>query len=246
MLAVEGLCAGYGDLQLLWDVDLEVRDGEWVSLIGSVGAGKTTLLHTVVGLLPARRGTIRLGGEDVTSAPPQQRVASGLSLVPEGRRLFAGMTVLENLRMGAHTTRDRAAVRARLERVYDLFPRLAERRRQQVGTLSGGEQQMCAVGRALMSDPRMLIVDELSLGLAPVAVDALLDALVAVRTAGTTLLVVEQDVATALSHADRGYVLRQGRIVRTGTGADLLADADLQREYLGLVPTAAGDDGHDG
>jgi branched-chain amino acid transport system ATP-binding protein len=237
MLAVEGLCAGYGDLQLLWDVDLEVRDGEWVSLIGSVGAGKTTLLHTIVGLLPARRGTIRLGGEDVTMMPAERRVPLGMSLVPEGRRLFTGMTVVENLRMGAHTTRDRAAVAARVERMYHLFPRLGERRGQQVGTLSGGEQQMCAIARALMSEPRLLIVDELSLGLAPVVVDTLLEALVSVCEQGTTLLVVEQDVETALSYADRGYVLRQGRIVRSGSGSQLLADPDLQREYLGIVST---------
>ena len=247
MLAVEGLSAARGGLQLLWDVDLEVPDGQWVSLIGSVGAGKTTLLHAIVGLLPVRSGTVRLGGNDVTHLPAEQRVALGMSLVPEGRRLFTGMTVSENIRMGAYTTRSRAVVAARADRMYAFFPRLAERRRQQVGTLSGGEQQMCAIARALMSEPRLLVVDELSLGLAPVVVDDLLEALVAIRAQGTAVLVVEQDVEAALSYADRAYVLRQGRVVRSGSGPELLADPDLQREYLGVAagvvaPSGEGDD----
>jgi branched-chain amino acid transport system ATP-binding protein len=241
MLAVERLGAGYGALQVLWDVDLTVRQGEWVSLVGAVGAGKTTLLHTIVGLLPARTGTIRLEGEDLTAVRAEARVKLGMSMVPEGRRLFAGMTVEENLRMGAYTVAGRAVVNERVRDMVELFPRLGERRRQQVGTLSGGEQQMCAIARALMAGPRLLVIDELSLGLAPVVVEDLLAALVQIReTHGTTLLVVEQDVETALSYADQGYILRQGRVVRTGTGAELLADPDLRSEFLGVTLT---DDG---
>jgi branched-chain amino acid transport system ATP-binding protein len=235
MLEVEGLSAGYGALQVLWDVDLAVAEGEWVSLVGSVGAGKTALLHTIAGLLPARSGSIRFDGDNITGTRAKDRVSLGMTLVPEGRRLFTGMTVAENLRMGGYSVRDRDIVRQRLERMYDMFPRLRERHRQQVGTLSGGEQQMCAIARALMSEPRLLVIDELSLGLAPVVVDDLLESLTAIRSAGTTLLVVEQDIETALSYADRGYVLRQGRMVRTGTGEELLADPSLQQEYLGLV-----------
>jgi branched-chain amino acid transport system ATP-binding protein len=243
MLEVEGLSAGYGALQVLWDVDLAVAEGEWVSLVGSVGAGKTALLHTIAGLLPARSGSIRFDGDDITGTRAADRVSRGMSLVPEGRRLFTGMTVAENLRMGGYSVRDRDIVGQRLERMYDMFPRLRERHRQQVGTLSGGEQQMCAIARALMSEPRLLVIDELSLGLAPVIVDDLLESLTAIRSAGTTLLVVEQDIETALSYADRGYVLRQGRMVRTGTGEELLADPSLQQEYLGLVASteAAGE-----
>jgi branched-chain amino acid transport system ATP-binding protein len=235
MLEVRGLGAGYGELQVLWGVDLEVRRGEWVSLVGSVGAGKTTLIHTLAGLLPARTGGVVLDGHDLTSVRAEARVGMGMSLAPEGRRLYAGMTVAENLRMGAHTVRNRREVAGRLQRMYEMFPRLAERHRQQAGTLSGGEQQMCAIARALMSEPRLLIIDELSLGLAPVIVDDLLQTLVDIRSAGTTLLVVEQDVETALSYADRAYVLRQGRVVRSGTGQELLHDPGLRREYLGLV-----------
>jgi branched-chain amino acid transport system ATP-binding protein len=243
MLEVERLSAGYGALQVLWDVDLVVPEGAWVSLVGSVGAGKTALLHTIAGLLPARSGSIRFDGKDITTTRAEERVSLGMSLVPEGRRLFTGMSVAENLRMGGYSVRDRDIVGQRLERMYDMFPQLRERHRQQVGTLSGGEQQMCAIARALMSEPRLLVIDELSLGLAPVIVDDLLESLTAIRSAGTTLLVVEQDIETALSYADRGYVLRQGRMVRTGTGEELLADPSLQQEYLGLVTSteAAGE-----
>jgi branched-chain amino acid transport system ATP-binding protein len=234
MLDVRGLCSGYGELQILWDVDLSVGEGEWVALLGAVGAGKTTLLSTLAGSLPATRGTVALAERDVTALPAYDRVRRGLSLVPEGRRLFRGMTVAENLIAGAFTVRGRRLIAERLARVYELFPVLAERKRQQVGTLSGGEQQMCAIGRALMAGPRLLLVDELSLGLAPVVVDDLLAALVRIRAEGTSLLVVEQDVETSLEYADRGYVLREGRIVGGGPSATLLADESLQREYLGV------------
>jgi branched-chain amino acid transport system ATP-binding protein len=234
MLEVRGLCSGYGELQILWDVDLTVGDGEWVALLGAVGAGKTTLMRTIAGSLPVVRGESELAGEDVTGMPAYDRVRRGLSLVPEGRRLFRGMTVAENLIAGAFTVKHRRVISERLARVNELFPILRERSRQQVGTLSGGEQQMCAIGRSLMSAPRLLLVDELSLGLAPVVVDDLVEALVRIREEGTALLVVEQDVELSLDYADRGYVLRQGRIVGGGPSAELLADESLQREYLGV------------
>jgi branched-chain amino acid transport system ATP-binding protein len=234
MLEVRGLCSGYGELQILWDVDLTVGDGEWVALLGAVGAGKTTLMRTIAGSLPVVRGEIALAEEDVTGMPAYDRVRRGLSLVPEGRRLFRGMTVSENLIAGAFTVRHRRVISERLARVHELFPILRERSRQQVGTLSGGEQQMCAIGRSLMSAPRLLLVDELSLGLAPVVVDDLVEALVRIRAEGTALLVVEQDVELSLDYADRGHVLRQGRIVGGGPSAELLADESLQREYLGV------------
>jgi branched-chain amino acid transport system ATP-binding protein len=234
MLEVRGLCSGYGELQILWDVDLTVGDGEWVALLGAVGAGKTTLMRTIAGSLPVVRGEIALAEEDVTGMPAYDRVRRGLSLVPEGRRLFRGMTVSENLIAGAFTVRHRRVISERLARVHELFPILRERSRQQVGTLSGGEQQMCAIGRSLMSAPRLLLVDELSLGLAPVVVDDLVEALVRIRAEGTALLVVEQDVELSLDYADRGHVLRQGRIVGGGPSAELLAAESLQREYLGV------------
>ena len=234
MLEVRGLCSGYGELQILWDVDLTVGDGEWVALLGAVGAGKTTLMRTIAGSLPVVRGEIALAEEDVTGMPAYDRVRRGLSLVPEGRRLFRGMTVSENLIAGAFTVRHRRVISERLARVHELFPILRERSRQQVGTLSGGEQQMCAIGRSLMSAPRLLLVDELSLGLAPVVVDDLVEALVRIRAEGTALLVVEQDVELSLDYADRAHVLRQGRIVGGGPSAELLADESLQREYLGV------------
>jgi branched-chain amino acid transport system ATP-binding protein len=232
-LEVSSLASGYERLEVVRDVDMTVDEGEWVALVGAVGAGKTTLMRALAGSLPALRGRITLDGTDVTAMPAHRRVRLGLSLVPEGRRLFAGMTVAENLTAGAFGARRREAA-VRLKRVLELFPMLAERRRQQVGTLSGGEQQMCAIGRALMSGPALLLVDELSLGLAPVVVDALLEALVRIRVEGTTLLVVEQDVETSLSFADRAYLLRSGSVVMSGEASSLLAEAAFKREYLGV------------
>lgn len=233
LLEVRGVQAGYGDLQALWGVDLGVDEGEWVTLLGLAGAGKTTLMKTLAGTLAPTSGTIRFRGRDLDGVASHERVALGMSLVPEGRRLFAGMTVVENLTAGAHATRSPATVAERLDRVFGLFPALRERRRQVVGTLSGGEQQMCAVGRALMSGPALLLVDELSLGLAPVLVDRLMEALAVIREQGTTLFIVEQDVRTALRHADRGYVMRQGKIVHGGSNRELLSDADFQEAFLG-------------
>jgi branched-chain amino acid transport system ATP-binding protein len=235
MLELRGVGSGYEGIQVLSDVDLRVGEGEWVALVGAAGAGKTTLMRTIAGSLEPLVGQLLFRGEDLAHVPAHERVRRGMSLVPEGRRLFRGMTVLENLTAGAFVARGRAAIAARLERVYELFPILAERRGQQVGTLSGGEQQMCAIGRSLMSAPKLLLVDELSLGLAPVAVDALLAALMRIHAEGTTLLVVEQDVETSLEHASRGYVLRHGRIVSAGPSAELLADPSFLREYLGVA-----------
>jgi branched-chain amino acid transport system ATP-binding protein len=233
MLEVRGVASGYHGLRVLSGVDLTVAEGEWVALVGAVGAGKTTLMRTIAGSLESFEGRVLFRGNDLANVPAHERVRRGMTLVPEGRRLFRGMTVLENLRAGAFVVRPRGAVAERLERVHELFPILAERARQQVGTLSGGEQQMCAIGRALMSDPKLLLIDELSLGLAPVVVDELLEALVRIR-GNTTLLVVEQDVETSLAFADRAYLLRHGSIVRSGEGAALLADAGFNREYLGI------------
>jgi branched-chain amino acid transport system ATP-binding protein len=233
-LEVSDLTSGYERLEVIRDVNLFVEEGEWVALVGAVGAGKSTLMRALAGSLPALRGRIGLDGADVTPLPAHERVRRGLSLVPEGRRLFAGMTVGENLAAGAFGTSRRDAA-TRLARVLKLFPMLGERRRQQVGTLSGGEQQMCAIGRSLMSGPRLLLIDELSLGLAPVVVDVLLDALVQIRAAGTTLLVVEQDVETSLSFADRAYLLRSGSVVRSGGASSMLADSGFKREFLGGV-----------
>ncbi|HZD16757.1 MAG TPA: ABC transporter ATP-binding protein [Actinomycetota bacterium] len=233
MLVVRDLTAAYGDLQALWGVDLEVREGEWVTMLGPAGAGKTTFMRTVAGAMPATGGTVTLNGLSLAEVPVHERVELGIALVPEGRRLFAGMTVTENLVAGAFARRSRDGIRGHLERVFDLFPALADRRRQQVGTLSGGEQQMCAIGRALMSRPTLLLVDEPSLGLAPMLADRVLEGLDAIRSEGTTLLLVEQDVQAGLEHADRGYVLRQGRIVLAGSSEELMADPDFQETFLG-------------
>jgi branched-chain amino acid transport system ATP-binding protein len=231
---VGGLRAGYGDVPVLHGVSLEVRAGEIVALIGSNGAGKTTLLKAVAGLLPAMGGRILFERAAVTDLRPYRRVQLGISLVPEGRRLFPGMTVEQNLRMGAYQRRDVAGIRQDLERVYTLFPRLQERQHQLAGRLSGGEQQMCAIGRGLMAAPRLLLIDELSLGLAPVAVDTLLEALQEIHQRGLTLLVVEQDVRTALELAHRAYVLETGQVTLHGPSADLLADPSIRRAYLGI------------
>jgi branched-chain amino acid transport system ATP-binding protein len=234
VLRVEGLSAGYGDVQVVWDVSFEIRRGEIVAFVGSNGAGKSTTLKAIAGVVPAMAGRLTLLGAPFAEWPYYRRVAAGISLVAEGRALFAGLTIEENLRMGAYLRRDPVAIAADLARVYEFFPRLAERRTQLAGTLSGGEQQMCAIGRGLMSRPRVLMIDELSLGLAPVVVDGLVDIVRKIRGEGVEILLVEQDVATALTLADRGYVLDVGRVVLEGPAARLLADPDVKRAYLGL------------
>ena len=233
ILEIRKLSAGYGQLEIVHGVELEAREGECLALLGSAGAGKTTLLKTIAGLITPMHGDILYHGESLAAVPPHARVTKGMALVPEGRRLFTGMTVHENLMAGAFTIRNPRANRAQRERVFALFPILEQRQMQVVGTLSGGEQQMCAIGRALMSQPRVILIDELSLGLAPVVVDRLVQALVEIHRSGTTLLIVEQDVRLALSFADRGYILRQGKIVKSGEAAGLFDDLDFRKGYLG-------------
>ncbi len=233
-LRVSGLSAGYGAATVLFDLDLTVDDGEIVALVGSNGAGKTTLLRALSRMIAAR-GTIAFAGHDLMPLSPEQAFATGLVQVPEGRQLFARMSVEENLRMGAFLRRDRPAIARNFERIYEIFPILAERRRQMAGSLSGGEQQMCALGRALMAEPKLLMVDEMSLGLAPVIVDRLFTVLAEIRKAGVTVFLVEQDVFAAFSVADRGYVMETGRILRQGPARELESDPELRKAYLGVA-----------
>jgi branched-chain amino acid transport system ATP-binding protein len=235
LLEVSGLAAGYGDVRVLWNVDLAVRDGEIVALIGSNGAGKTTLLRVLSGLLPAAAGVISLAGETVTGLSAPDLVERRLIHVPEGRRLFGGLTVYDNLLLGAYKRgADKATLAADIDRVFVLFPRLAERRNQDATTLSGGEQQMCAIARGLMAAPRLLLIDELSLGLAPNIVDELVGALKQINADGTSLLVVEQDVLTALDLAHRAYVMDQGRTTLSGESRDLADNPQIRAAYLGI------------
>ena len=233
MLWIQGLGSGYRPLQVLWDIDISLKEGEWLALLGPNGAGKSTLLKTIAGLIKPFCGEIMYQEKEINTLPVHERVRLGIALVPEGRKLFTGMTVKENLMMGAFTRNDDGKIAGQLRRIFDLFPVLKERERQIVGTLSGGERQMCAIGRALMSLPLLLLVDEMSLGLGPVVVDGLLETMVAVREEGMTLIVVEQDVNTALVYADRGCVLREGKIVKRGKAKDLLQDPGIHKEYLG-------------
>jgi branched-chain amino acid transport system ATP-binding protein len=225
----------YGRIQALHDISLEVEEGEIVALIGANGAGKSTTMRAISGIRPVARGTIRFDGKDITRLRPDLRVIRGICQAPEGRGIFPGMTVLENLGMGAYTRKDRAGIAADQERVLELFPRLAERRRQAGGTLSGGEQQMLAVARALMSRPKLLLLDEPSMGLAPMLIQQIFEIITEINQQGTTVLLVEQNAQQALSRAHRGYVLETGRIVRSGTGADLLHDPAVKEAYLGVA-----------
>ena len=234
LLRVDGIEVGYGDVTAVGDVSLEVRAGEAVALIGANGAGKTTTLRAVSGLLPLRRGRIEFEGQRLDGLTSAQIVARGIAHVPEGRQLFPTMTVLENLELGARTGAARARRAESLERVFDLFPRLRERRAQLAGTLSGGEQQMCAIGRGLMACPRLLMLDEPSLGLAPVMVKAIFEDLGRINAQGLTILVVEQNVLRSLHLAHRGYVLENGRVTRSGAGPELLASGHIKQAYLGL------------
>ncbi len=236
-LEILGLDAAYGDVPALLGVTLSVESGEIVTLLGPNGAGKTTLLKTIAGLLRPRAGAILWEGEDLSRVASHLIVERGLALVPEGRRLFGSMTVEENLTLGAFAPRARSAQRTNLERVYALFPALRERRRQIVRLLSGGQQQMVSVGRALMSNPMLLMLDEPSLGLAPLMVRAILDVLVEINRSGVAVFLVEQNVRAALSLAHRGYILEEGRIVGEGGGSELLQDPHVRRAYLG--PLAA-------
>jgi branched-chain amino acid transport system ATP-binding protein len=234
LLKLEGIDAYYGDLQALYDVSLEVEQGRVFALVGANAAGKTTTLRVISGLVPPRRGRVLLDGQDLTHVPAHQRVDLGIVQVPEGRRLFPFMTVTENLMLGAHTPRGRAGREATLRHVYEMFPVLRDRRAQLAGSLSGGEQQMCAVGRALMAKPRVLMLDEPTLGLAPVLVSRIFETVRAINAEGMTILLVEQNVRQALTLATRAAVLESGHLVLTGQGRELLADERLKRAYLGL------------
>jgi branched-chain amino acid transport system ATP-binding protein len=233
LLEVNAIHTYYGNIHALQGITLNVEQGEIVTLLGGNGAGKSTTLNTVCGITPARQGSVILEGEDITQVPAHQIVAKGVTQVPEGRRIFARMSVRENLELGAYSRSDRAEINASLEQVYETFPRLRERRNQQGGTLSGGEQQMLAIGRALMSKPRLLLLDEPSLGLAPILVQEIFHIIGQLNEAGTTILLVEQNAQVALTVCDRGYVLQTGEIVLAGTGKELLANPTVRAAYLG-------------
>ena len=232
MLKVNDINVYYGAIHAIKGVSFQVSEGEVVTLIGANGAGKSTILNTVCGLLCSRTGSIEFLGRNLASVPAHKIVELGMAHVPEGRRIFQQMTVEENLEMGAYT-QARSTIAPNLERVYQQFPRLKERRKQVAGTLSGGEQQMLAMGRGLMSDPKLLMLDEPSMGLAPILVEQIFDIIKRLHQAGTTILLVEQNARMALSVADRGYVLETGKIVATGTGDELLHDEAVKRAYLG-------------
>lgn len=235
MLEVRGISVAYGGVSALTDVSLSVPEGAIVSLIGSNGAGKTTTLKAIIGLKAVTRGEIRLGGERIDSLSAPQRVARGIALSPEGRRVFPQMTVADNLEIGAYLRRDRGASRRTLERIYAWFPRLVERRRQQAGSLSGGEQQMLAIGRALMADPRLLLLDEPSLGLAPIIVDEIARIITEIsRETGMSIILVEQNAKLALNLCRTAFVLETGSVALSGPGSELLASDYVRRAYLGI------------
>jgi branched-chain amino acid transport system ATP-binding protein len=238
LLRVEALEAAYGSVRALRGVDLEVRSGELVALVGSNGAGKSTLLRTLSGVHPSLAGRVLYRGADITRAPAHERVAEGVVHVPEGRQVFGMLTVEDNLRLGAHT-RPRQEMDDGLDRVFHIFPVLAERRRQRAGTLSGGEQQILAIGRGLMGRPTLLLLDEPSMGLAPRLVAALFEVIESLRAGGVTMLLVEQNAQAALSIADRGYVLETGRITLEGPGRELLGDEAVRAAYLGIQKESA-------
>lgn len=233
MLEIKDLEVFYGMIQAIKGVSFEVNEGEVIALIGANGAGKTTILHTITGLLEPKKGTVIFDGKDITKVPAHRIVSMGMAHVPEGRRVFANLTVYQNLKMGAYTRKDKTEIEATLETVYKRFPRLKERHNQLSGTLSGGEQQMLAMGRALMSHPRILLMDEPSMGLSPIFVNEIFDIIKEVSSGGTTVLLVEQNAKKALSISDRGYVLETGKIVLEGKSEDLLNNDSIKKAYLG-------------
>lgn len=234
LMQIKDLVSGYGEVQILWGSNLELEEGKLTCLVGGNGVGKTTLLRTVMGLLRPWKGSISFQGKDISHLPAFTKAEMGLVMVPEGRQLFTEMTVYENLEMGASNKRARPKFKDNLERVYEMFPRLKERRAQKAGTLSGGEQQMLAVGRGIMADPVVLMIDELSLGLAPVLVLQLFESLKQLRELGITILLVEQNVQMALAVSDYGYVLAEGKVELQGPARNLIKDQHVREAYLGL------------
>ncbi len=234
LLSVKGLAAGYGDVQVLWEIDLAVPAGEIVCIVGSNGAGKTTLLRTISGLTKPFSGSIQFDGQEIGGASPQEIVRRGVAHVPEGRRLFKGLSVRDNLLLGAFLREDKAAIEEDLHWVYKVFPILEERQWQDATTLSGGEQQMCAIGRGVMSKPKILMIDELSLGLAPRLVDTLGQTLIEINRLGLTILLVEQDVMTAFDIARHAFVVETGRIALSGETAALSGDPTIRQAYFGI------------
>ena len=233
MLEIKDLKVSYGMIQAIKGISFEVNKGEVIALIGANGAGKTTILHTITGLLSADSGSVTYEGKDITRMPGHKIVSMGIAHVPEGRRVFANMTVLQNLKLGAYTRKDKAEIAETMEMVYTRFPRLKERKNQLAGTLSGGEQQMLAMGRALMSHPQIILMDEPSMGLSPIFVNEIFDIIEEVSKSGTTVLLVEQNAKKALSIADRAYVLETGNIVLDGKASELLDNDSIKKAYLG-------------
>jgi len=234
MLAAENVSAGYGMIQILWDVSFKIKEKEIVSIIGPNGAGKTTLVKTIMGLLPAKTGTIQFKGKNIENLPPYEIVKKKISLIPEGRDIFPRMTVEENILLGAYTINDKQQVKVSQERIYQIFPVLRKKEKSLAQTLSGGEQQMLVIGRSLMSSPELLILDEPSLGLAPIIVAKVLDTLRQINDDGVAVLLVEQNIRDSLNIADRAYVLEEGKIIIEGEGRELLSNDHIQEVYLGI------------
>lgn len=233
MLEIKDLEVYYGMIQAIKGVSFDVNEGEVIALIGANGAGKTTILHTITGLINAQKGSVWFEGKDITKVPAHKIVSMGMAHVPEGRRVFANLTVLQNLKMGAYTRKDKTEIEQTLDSIYKRFPRLMERQNQLAGTLSGGEQQMLAMGRAILGKPKLLMLDEPSMGLSPILVDLVFDIIKEFHGNGTTILLVEQNAGKALEISDRAYVLESGRIVLTGTGSELANSDEVKKAYLG-------------
>jgi branched-chain amino acid transport system ATP-binding protein len=234
MLELDKVSSGYGEVQILWDVSFQIKEKEIVSIIGPNGAGKTTLVKTIMGLLPAKSGTISFKGQPIQKLPPYEIAKKGITMIPEGREIFPRMTVEENLLLGAYTVKDKGAVKDAKEKAYQLFPILKKKEKAQAQTLSGGEQQMLAICRSLMSNPQLLILDEPSLGLAPIVVEKVLDTVETINDDGVTILLVEQNIRDSLGVADRGYVLEEGKIILEGESRELLGNSHIKEVYLGL------------
>lgn len=233
LLEIKDLEVNYGVIKAIKGVSFDVNEGEIIALIGANGAGKTTILHTITGLIQAKKGSIVFDGKELTKTPPHKIVSMGMAHVPEGRRIFQQLSVLENLKLGAYTRKDKSEIASTLKMVYERFPRLEERKNQVAGTLSGGEQQMLAMGRALMSKPRIILMDEPSMGLSPLLVSEIFDIIKVINESGTTVLLVEQNAKKALSIADRAYVLETGKITLSGDAKDLINDESVRKAYLG-------------